>query len=135
MEYEYLGYVISDDKERLDDEYLVNTLKKTYWAEKRSREQLLKSFETSICLGLYDGEKQIGFSRMVTDYATFTWLSDVILDENYRGKGLGKWIVDTALSYPDVQGTLFMLLTRDAKGLYKKCGFVEREALIKRPVV
>ncbi len=90
------GYTISTDKARLDisaiHEYLSE---RSYWAEGRPREVVERAIENSLCFGVYEGERQAGFARVVTDYATFAWLCDVFILEDYRGRGLGKWLVET----------------------------------------
>ena len=78
-----------------------------------------------------DGE-QAGFSRLVTDYATFAWLCDVFVLEPHRGQGLGKWLVETAVGHPDVAGLRFLLATYDAHGLYEQFGF-EPASMMQRP--
>jgi GNAT superfamily N-acetyltransferase len=84
--------------------------------------------ENSLCFGLYDQDKQVGIARVVTDYATFAWLCDVFIDEGYRGKGLGKWLVSVILSNPELKGVRrWLLITRDAHGLYRRFGFSEIE--------
>jgi GNAT superfamily N-acetyltransferase len=79
-----------------------------------------------LCFGVYRQEKQIGFARVITDEATFAYLCDVFIDKAYRGEGLAKWLMETILAYPTLQGLRrFMLATRDAHGLYKQVGFGE----------
>jgi len=125
------GFVISTDRGRLDlnaiHDYLSN---QTYWATGRSLDTVGRSIENSLNFGLYEGKKQIGFARVVTDYATFAWLADVFVVESFRGKGLGKWLVETILSHPQLQGfRRWVLSTRDAHEIYRRFGFVE----LKRP--
>jgi GNAT superfamily N-acetyltransferase len=77
-----------------------------------------------MCFGVYDRENQIGFARVITDKATFGYLADVFIDPNYRGKGLSKWLMETIMNHPDLQGfRSWQLATRDAHGLYEKFGF------------
>ena len=117
-------YEISTEKTRLNldliHDYLSN---RSYWAQGRSFEATKKSIEHSLCFGLYDGNQQVGFTRVVTDYATFAWLCDVFVIESHRGRGLGKAMVARAVAHPELQGLkLFLLATRDAHELYRQYG-------------
>ena len=119
------NFIISDEKEKLDAEYIHNYLSnKSYWAENIPLETVKKSIDGSICFGMYENEKQIGFARVVTDKATFGYLADVFIDENYRAQGLSKWLMEIIMAYPELQGLRrWMLGTRDAHSLYEKFGF------------
>jgi GNAT superfamily N-acetyltransferase len=119
------NYNISTDKEKLDIAFIHNYLScSSYWAEKIPVDTVIKAIEGSLCFGLYDGNKQIGFARMVTDKATFAYLADVFIDENYRGQGFSKWLMEVIISHPGLQGLRRILLaTRDASGLYSQFGF------------
>ncbi|MBN1402649.1 MAG: GNAT family N-acetyltransferase [Anaerolineae bacterium] len=120
------GYVISTDKSRLDldriADFLIND---SYWAHTRPRALIPKSVEHSLCFGVYRGAEQVGFARVVTDYATFAWLCDVFIVEAHRGKGLARWLIETVVSHPELRGSLFLLATRDAHELYRKYGGFE----------
>jgi len=118
------SYTISTDRARLDIARLHRYLsEESYWARGRLLEVTEKSIQHSLCFGVYDGEQQIGFARVVTDYATFAWLCDVFILEPYRGQGLGKWLVECVVGHPELQGIrLFMLATRDAHALYQRYG-------------
>jgi len=119
-------FVISTDKSRIDVNYVHNFLRTSYWAENISMDIVQRSVNGSLCFGVYNGEAQMGFARVITDEATFAYLADVFIDEDYRGRGLSKWLVETILSYPTLQGLRrFMLATRDAHGLYRQFGFTE----------
>jgi len=122
-------FTLSSEKSRLDVAALHEYLSKTaYWALGRSYEAVVKSIEHSLCFGIYTGDgRQVGFARVVTDYATFAWLCDVFVLENYRGKGLGKWLVEAVVSHPNLQGLKRILLaTRDAHELYRRYGGFDR---------
>jgi GNAT superfamily N-acetyltransferase len=96
----------------------------SYWAKGVPREVVEKSIANSLCFGLYHSNKQIGFARLVTDKATFAYLADVFILEEYRGKGLSRWLVETIQAHPELQGLRrWMLGTRDAHGLYEKMGW------------
>lgn len=124
MERNFNGYVFSDDKSRLNleaiSDFLIN---RSYWAKGRTMDQVKRSIENSICIGIYDGDKQIGFARMVTDYAVMYWLCDVYVEEAHRGKGLGKFLVECVVNHPVLQKLNGILATSDAQGLYEKYGF------------
>ena len=120
-------FLISTDRGRLDvgviHDYLSNN---SYWAAGRSVETVRRSIENSLAFGLYKGDEQIGFARVITDYATFAWLADVFVLEQFRGQGLGKWLVDVTLSHPQLQGfRRWVLATKDAHELYRPFGFAE----------
>ena len=118
------AYSISTDKEKLDIAYIHSFLAHSYWAENIPVETVRKSVEGALCFGVYDGAQQAGFARVITDGATFAYLADVFIDEACRGGGLGKWLIETILGHPDLQGLRrFMLATRDAHGLYAQYGF------------
>ena len=87
-------------------------------------EQTRTAIENSLCFGLYIGERQIGFARVVTDFATFAYIGDVFVLEEFRGRGLSKWLMETIVSHPDLQGLRrWLLATKDAHGLYRHFGF------------
>jgi len=98
--------------------------RRSYWAAGIPLEVVRRSLDNSLCFGLYAGGQQVGFARVVTDRATFAWLADVFVLEEYRGRGLSKWLVEVVLGYPELQGLRrFLLGTRDAHGLYRRYGF------------
>lgn len=126
MEYKRDQFTISDDTTRLDINAICDFLSRAYWADKRSRGVIEKSIQFSLNFGVYDGERQIGFARVVTDRAIFAYLCDVFIHEDYRGRELGKWMMECVMSHPDLQGMKrWCLLTRDAHGLYNQFGFTE----------
>jgi GNAT superfamily N-acetyltransferase len=116
--------VISTDPARLDIDAIVAMLSRAYWASGRPRERTERALKNSLVFGVYEGEKQIGVARVVSDYAVFAYLCDVFILEEYRSNGLGKWLVQTILSHPELQGLRrWTLATRDAHGLYRQFGF------------
>jgi GNAT superfamily N-acetyltransferase len=123
MTYEWDGFLFSRDKHMLSLDRVCALLATTYWAGDRSREKVAKSIENSLCFGVYKDGNQVGFARAVTDFATIFWVTDVIIDEAYRGKGLGKIMVKYITETPELQGMRGILGTRDAHGLYEKYGF------------
>ena len=126
MEWTKDDFSISTDKEKLAIDFIHGYLRQSYWAENIPLDVVQRSVKGSLCFGVYHGDKQIGFARVITDEATFAYLCDVFIDEGFRGKGLSKWLMETILAYPGLQGLRrFMLATRDAHGLYRQFGFEE----------
>ena len=128
------AFEISTDSTRLDLAYVHRYLsEECYWALGRSRNIVEKSIANSLCFGVYTGDRQIGFARVVTDYATFAWLCDVFIDDAYRGQGLGKRLIETVVAHPALQGMRnFILATRDAHELYRGYGGFEALAAPER---
>jgi GNAT superfamily N-acetyltransferase len=128
-------YVVSSSTDRVDLEFVCAALAGTYWARHRPREVIAASLSTSLCFGIYEksGGGQVGFARVVTDGATFSWLCDVIIDPGHRKKGLGKLLMASVVSHPRLAGTMFVLGTRDAHGLYEKFGFARSEMMRRMP--
>ena len=124
MEWEKDDYRISTDKEKIDLPYVHGFLRHSYWAENIPEETVRRSIEGSLCFGVYHQQKQVGFARVITDTATFAYLADVFIDEDFRGRGLSRWLIKTILQHPSLQGLRrFLLATKDAHGLYSKSGF------------
>ena len=108
----------------MDIDLIHSFLSRSYWAEGISKEIIRRSIEGALCFGVFENDKQVGFARMITDKATFAYLADVFIIEEYRGLGLSKWLMETIMAHPDLQGLRRMMLaTRDAHELYKKFGF------------
>ena len=118
-----IDVIISDDKSKFPVEQAIELLHTTYWAEKRDPEVIRKSIENSIVFGVYNEDNLIGMARVITDFATTFYLADVIIDEKYRGKGLGKKLISTIMSDERFSSLLGILVTRDAHGLYEHFGF------------
>lgn len=125
MEWQNGEYTISTDRARLDTDAIHKFLaEESYWARERTREQTETAIKNSLPFGVYQGENLIGFARVVTDYATFAYLGDVFILEDFRGRGLSKWLMETILAHPDLQGfRRWVLATRDAHALYEKFEF------------
>jgi GNAT superfamily N-acetyltransferase len=125
MEWHREEYWISTDSDRLNVEMIHDYISNSsYWAKGRSIEKVKRSIENSLNFGVYLKEDQVGFARVVTDYATFAWLADVFILEEYRRRGLSKWLVEVIVGHPELQGLRrFLLATRDAHGLYRRYGF------------
>jgi GNAT superfamily N-acetyltransferase len=126
QEWQWGEYVISTDKSRLDLDTIHRFLSQSYWARDIPREVVERSIEHSLPFGLYKGEQQVGFARVITDYATFAYIGDVFLLADYRGRGLGLWLMQTVVAHPALQDLRrWILLTKDAHGLYRNVGFTE----------
>lgn len=118
------NYIISTNKKLLNLRTIHSFLKDSYWAKNIPYGIVEKAVKNSLCFGLYDGRKQIGFARVLTDYARFANIHDVFILEKYRGKGLGNWLMETILLHPRLQGMKkWYLATRDAHDFYRKFGF------------
>jgi GNAT superfamily N-acetyltransferase len=119
------GYTISTDKSRFDVTAIHAYLTRSYWSPGIPRAVVEKAIAGALCFGLFSEQRnQVGFARAITDGATFAYLADVYVLEEHRSKGLGKWIVETILAHPSLQGLRRILLaTRDAHGLYAQFGF------------
>ena len=120
-----IPYTIVDGAEKMQIEEIVRLLRMTYWADKRSVKQIEKSVHNSSCFGicLGDEKKLVGFARVISDYATTYYLCDVIIDTEYRHKGLGTALVSYIESLPEFYGLRGILITRDAHTLYEKFGY------------
>ena len=118
-------YFISTDSSLLNTDVIYNYLsRESYWAQNIPRQIVEKSISNSLCFGLYRQDKQIGFARLITDKATFAYLADVFILDEYRKKGLSKWLMEIIQAHPDLQGLRrWMLGTRDAHGLYEQFGW------------
>lgn len=116
--------VVDTDPARLDLALVHEFLGASYWAHGIPLETVRRSIRNSLCFGLYEGERQIGFARVVSDRATFAYLADVFVLASHRGLGLGKLLMDAVVAHPELQGLRrWMLATRDAHGLYAQYGF------------
>jgi GNAT superfamily N-acetyltransferase len=123
------GYEIDDDPARLDLDVVHGFVTGSYWAGGVPRDVVARSVANSLNLGLYRGESQVGFTRAVTDLATFAWVCDVFVLPGHRGRGLGHWMIETLRAHPDLAGLRrFLLATADAHQVYADCGFTSLSA-------
>lgn len=119
-------FYIFTDKSKMDINFIHNYLSgQSYWAKGRSKALVQKSMENSLCFGIFNtSNRQVGFARLVTDYVVFAWLMDVFVDEEFKGKGLGKMLIDHIITLPELKEVNGIgLRTNDAHGLYEKFGF------------
>ncbi len=120
-------YSISTDKEQLDLEAIHDFLSiQAYWSLHIPKDTVQRAIDNSLCFGVYEQQQQIGFARIITDFATIAYLGDVYILEAYRGQGLSKWLMETIMGHPDLQGLRrWILLTGDAHELYRKFGWTD----------
>jgi GNAT superfamily N-acetyltransferase len=124
VEYRRGEFVISTDRERLSLDVVHGFLTNCYWAKGIPRETVARSIEHSLCFGVYEDRVQAGFARVVSDFATVAYLGDVFVLESHRGRGLSKWLMECVVGHPALQNLRrWILLTRDAHGLYSQFGF------------
>ena len=115
---------ITTDVAAMDLDAIHAFLTRSYWAEGIPKDLVARAMAGSLCFGLLDGIRQIGFARVMTDTATYAYLCDVYVLEDYQRRGLGTWLMRELMTHPDLQGLRrFTLVTRDAHALYEKCGF------------
>ncbi|MGW8318907.1 MAG: GNAT family N-acetyltransferase [Candidatus Promineifilaceae bacterium] len=132
MEWHNGGFLITDERDRVDLDFVVQMLSGSYWAAGRPRAIVASSIANSLCFSLFRHGRQVGFARVVTDQATFAWICDVIIDPDYRHQGLGSWLLKCLSEHPLLRGTLQLLRTRDAHSFYAPFGFVACDCLCRR---
>lgn len=118
------GLTLSTDPARLDFDAITAMLGRAYWAGGRTRDVIERACAHSLVFGVFDGPRQVALARVVSDTATFAWVCDVFVHEDYRGRGIGKWLIESIRGHPQLQGLRrWLLATRDAHGLYRQYGF------------
>jgi N-acetylglutamate synthase-like GNAT family acetyltransferase len=118
------NFIISTNKKLLNLKLIHGFLKNSYWAKNIPFEVVEKAVKNSLCFGLYERKEQIGFARVLTDFARFANIHDVFILDKFRGRGLGYWLIETILKHPELQNMKkWYLATRDAHEFYKKFGF------------
>ncbi len=118
------SFVVSTDKKRIDLDVVHGFLTECYWARGIPREVVARCIENSLCFGVHGEGRQVGFGRVISDYATYAYIGDVFVLESYRGRGLGKWLMECVMRHPGLQGLRrWSLVTADAHGLYSQLGF------------
>lgn len=126
-------YLISTDKEKSDQKAIHEYLTRSTWAAGIDINTVAVSIQNSLTFGVYDGASQIGFARLITDYATFAYLCDVYILEEYQGKGLSRWLMASVHDHPVfIKLRRILLCTTTAPWLYEKFGYepVNRENYI-----
>jgi N-acetylglutamate synthase-like GNAT family acetyltransferase len=115
---------VSTDRDRMDVAVIHAFLSQCYWAKGIPREIVERSIANSLCFGAFADGSQVGFARVVTDFATFAYLADVFVLESHRGLGIGRHLMEAITAHPELQGLRrWHLVTRDAHGLYAQFGF------------
>ena len=134
MRWQRDNLVLTDEPTKTIIEDTHAMLQATYWSHKRSLEVVEKAIANSLCFVLLFGEKQVGFARLITDYATTSWLADVILADELQGNGIGTWMMECVMRHPAVADTQFVLQTGSAHAFYERLGFAGNDALMSTPV-
>jgi GNAT superfamily N-acetyltransferase len=117
-------FTVSSDLSRMDMNVVHGYLSRAYWCEGLPRETLERAMRNSLCFGLFEGEQQVGFARVVSDRTTFAYVCDVFVLQSHQGRGLGTWLMQCVVRHPELQGLRrWHLTTRDAHSLYRKLGF------------
>ena len=128
------NYHICDDRNKIQLDKVESLLSKSYWANERDLDAIKVSINNSICFSLFYKDTQIGFGRVVTDFSTVAYISDVIITPEQRSNGLGKWLVDTMVNDPRWEGVFQLLVTDDAHSLYERFGFSSNSLLMSTKV-
>jgi N-acetylglutamate synthase-like GNAT family acetyltransferase len=125
LEFRRDNFLLSTDRSLLDLDVIHEFLTNCYWAKGIPRDVVARSVEHSPCFGIYhESGEQVGFARVISDFATIAYLGDVFVLESHRGHGLSKWMMECIMQHPALQGLRrWILLTRDAHGLYSQFGF------------
>jgi GNAT superfamily N-acetyltransferase len=122
-------FLLSTDPERLDVNLIHTFLTSSYWAKGIPLETVARSIQNSLCFGVYANRKQVGFARVISDFATYAYIGDVFILESFRGRGLGKWIMQSIIHHPRLQALRrWSLVTRDGHRLYAQFGFTPLES-------
>ena len=127
-------YHIYDDRNKIQLDQVESLLKKSYWANERNIDTIKVSISNSICFSLFYKGTQIGFGRVVTDFSSVVYISDVIIASEHRSKGLGKWLIETMVYDPRWKGVFQLLVTDDAHTLYEQFGFSSNNQLMSTKV-
>ena len=124
-----MNYTVKTGFENMDIKWVTKALQKTYWADDRSDETIEKSMRNSYCYGVFEGDKQIAFCRLITDFATTYYLCDAVVDENCRGKGIGSIMLNAIVADERFKNLRGILGTKDAHSFYERFGFEKNEKL------
>ena len=133
MEWKKDNFLVSDSTDLLNLNMIYELLAQTYWATNRPQSTIDDSIKHSLNFGLYNGNGQIGFARVITDYATLAWICDVVIHPEFRGQGWGKFLLGCIVEHPKLKDIKFSLVTKDAHSFYEQFGFAKGECM-KRPL-
>jgi N-acetylglutamate synthase-like GNAT family acetyltransferase len=125
-------YLITDEKKSIDLLATKEMLNSTHWAKERDWATIKKTIENSLCFSLFHRDRQIGFGRVISDFTTYAMFFDIIIEQSFRGKGLGSWLFETMTNHPSIKDLKQVLWTSFAEGLYKKHGF---RSVNEKPIV
>lgn len=132
MEWIRDSYRIVDGAAAVNVDVVSRLLGETHWASRRPRPVVEKLIEHSLCFSLLCADEQIGFARVASDYTVFSWLSDLVVADEYRNRGLGEWLLTCVLEHPAIRQTQFVLQTSTAHRLYERFGFEASAKLMSR---
>lgn len=139
------GFYVSFDRALIDEAFVIKEISTSYWGSWRSPIVILRSIDRSLCAGVYERsipseedfptkrDKMVGFARVVSDFCTFAWICDVIITKEYRGRGLGKFLMASLMKHPEIEPRACLLATQDAHDLYRKFGFESITAMKRLP--
>jgi len=130
QQWERDGLIMTSDRTAIDVPTVRRFMLMSYWGEARTEEIIRRAAANSIPLSVFDGERQVAYGRVMTDYATSAWICDVFVDPAYRSRGIARWLMDTIMSLPELASCRKILITRDAHGLYDKYGFARHECMM-----
>jgi GNAT superfamily N-acetyltransferase len=133
MEWKRAAFRIVDGPSEVNVDVVSRLLAGTYWGDRRPRRVVEKLIQNSLCFSLFFGDEQIGFARVATDYTVFSWLSDLVIADEYRNQGLGAWLLACVVEHPEICQTQFVLQTSSAHRLYESFGFQASAKLMTRP--
>jgi GNAT superfamily N-acetyltransferase len=133
VEWRQNEFTITDERAEVKIDTVAHLLAGTHWGYRRPRQVVEKLVENSLCFSLFRNTEQVGFARVVTDHTVFSWLSDLVIAPELRGRGLGRWLLQCILDHPAISGAQFVLQTRDAHHLYESFGFQQSDKLLTRP--
>ena len=134
MTWELDPFQFSDNAHDIDIERVFSLLKATYWSDSRPLQTIERMIDHSMCFTLLLEERQIGFVRVISDYTTTSWIADMVVDEAFRGRGLGKWMMTCLMRHPRLSHTQLVLQAKDAHHFYERLGFERRSTLMSTPV-
>lgn len=134
MDWKKENVVLTDDTAKVDLQKTYLLLSDTYWAAARPLHIVEKMIKESMCFSLHTDSTQVGFVRIITDFSVISWVADFVLSVECRGRKLGAWMMQCVMEHPELNGTQFVLQTKDAHGLYEKLGFSKSESLMSTPV-
>ena len=133
MKWQNGDYLLTDDSSQIHLDVVLDLLSTTYWASERPKGVMEESIVNSVCFSLFLKDRQIGFARVVTDRAVFSWIADFVIHAELRQAGLGKWMLECILKHPFVKNTVQVLQTQDAHGFYAQYGFERHEVMRRKP--